>query len=431
MIKVMWIHINNKNVVEVGLQTIVTLTENNSEITTSMFGAFGACEMVLYALDHHKTDVLIAEWGCHAISNLCINNIHNRKQFSDSGASDKILSILYLHKYIKAIVIEGCITISTLSLNGCEICQMVVSVLIANLADADTVLQTCATLSCLSRINDNAMELTSAGVWDILIEVLITHTSDDQIILEAFNTICYLIQFWSPFHQTFKSEKSCTAVATALKVHVSNSNIAALGCKIIEIFASVSVANKHNIDTPMLFQGVLEAIRSNISEPLIMLNAFRATGTLAYLDNFLRYSNDAYGTKEVCILLVETLERHFRDHTVVEAVCAAMNNVSVTDEIRKRLGSVGACQCVLAALKTHRGVVNVEDLLCLLLANLSKTTSNRSILLSLNAPKIFFDLLHEPDLSESSQIQAKKVLEQLKSNTCSSPNISIPGIICK
>ena len=300
------------------LRTIVVLADGKYRRPfTRLMGKLGVCGAAVDALHSFPASVVVGKWGLRAVTILAEENPNNISWLIYAGVCEAIVEVVLANLSIIPIVCAGCDAITTIAdeessenairLGHAGCCEVVVSVLRMHAASADPAERACRAMANLARNKSNATWFGPSGACNALIVALRNHSTNESLVSSvwlAVGSICTE----SANRSRFASLGACSLVVETLH----------------DLPTSKSIARSTGLTISRL-------AREGFSDSTVNRNCLLNAG--------------------VCKVCCHAMENHLKDSAAIFHLLRTVIVLASTTDFQVQLGSFGACELVVKALK--------------------------------------------------------------------------------
>lgn len=300
-------HLDDPIIVLPALEAIHTICNTNNITTLT---SLGACEIVIEAMNKHVSDEGIASSGCEAISGLCSTNEENCITLGEKGGCDAVVTAILTHKTLYVAI------------------------------------HSFFAMLCLSKYKGNIEKFEAlSGCCEVLLAAIVVHKTNRSVVTHGYE----VITAWCTSECITKKIcllGGCEIVIDTLKAHKSDTFTLQHGVTAIYQLTS---KNQENIDKVRSVGGkdlVVEIIKNrsyliDIVEPgCVVVNRLihmEKQVDMEYL--------------ECCEVLIQAMKAHGNNEVVIQHGVTAISKLAQDYDYAIKLGSVGACEIILTAMK--------------------------------------------------------------------------------
>mmetsp|Transcript_14322 Transcript_14322/g.21446 ORF Transcript_14322/g.21446 Transcript_14322/m.21446 type:complete len:1805 (-) Transcript_14322:136-5550(-) len=318
---------------------------------TSLLGANGACECVIYALEEYNSREAVVKHGMLAVSamtetesevisvrEVCDENI--RRFLVVERSIGVIIKALEMHAEINEVIATcGCRALGRLydaeavgqnkrsaeeseahRQGIAEACKVVVTCIGAHSVNQEVQIEGIRTVSIIAHSSkENNAILGDLGYIGVLVTTLMQHKEDSRIVSACFESLVSLV-VPDDKCKLLCDAKGCEAVVNAFKTLVSNVAVARCGCELLRIMARCD-GTRRMLGVFHICDVLISAVETHSApegDMSVVVPALKALGSMCVLDsNTAALSSSSKAISMLCVLLQERKD----DLEIIEWAC--------------------------------------------------------------------------------------------------------------
>lgn len=340
------------------------------QIVRTKLGVSDACSVFSQTLSLHMKVPGIAQACCGAIGSLAADHEINRVRLLNDGAGKYILETM--QRYSSG---DGWSTIPS---------------------GSDTVIwQACWTLRKLVNGRGSTSDLEEAGICETLVAVGRRYIASTEIVIQLFrlvNALATQSTSKTLLHRIGQSGL-CKTIVKCLATHSTNSLVSRIGVESLTYLACEN-ENIEKLCNSRACEVIVEILENHSgSESDLVMFSCRALGLLAINEAYCLKLKYAGGTQA----LLWALQRQLQNENVVREGCIAMCKFLEVPLQRQFFGSNGACEIVVAALKSYHSNIAITEVCSRAIHFLALDTNNRAWLGASGGCHVIYSLKEHSD----------------------------------
>lgn len=350
-------HVNESTVLETACDAVRSMCVLPSNRTR--FGDAGVCDIIARALGM-KRFAEMAEtccWICRALGHLAKENEQNCERLGSVGVCETAVSALQIHTMNSSVCREVCWvlrTVAPLEGNRGRILdqfgpEKIISVFKSFHKDLEFSLEACkVVLSLIASEEDEVIvRITNAGIVSLILKALRRYTSSDQLSTAAFN-VFYFISCDDKLRSKLCNSELFDLLSLTLEEHAGDAGMAEWGCRTVHNLVQVN-GMAHRMKNAGLCEMVVSCVQRQAISATVCGYGCLAIGDLA-MDkaNHTRLTDSG-----ACEAVVGSLRRHDGSPDVVFQTCYAIHYLAATENNVGWIGANGGCEAITTALAKH------------------------------------------------------------------------------
>lgn len=276
----------------------------------------GGCENLVGILEIHSSSTEVAYNAVEAVYNACLNSTDNQTRFGRCGACEAITTLLRQHMTDASFVKIACTCVGALCSKNSEIkgrfgqmgmCPVIMNVMRQFDASVDIVSVACLALRNLTgNHTENIHRVNDAGTGKYISGIFMNHINDRDAIMHISAVLSNLLIDNGTFRDEIGKSGVCEAVVTGLQAYA---------------------------DDAVCLLGFI-CLVTNISA--------------GHCENAALFSH-----RNVCDILKSVLHKNSSNMDILDAVCAAMASLCVSDDAQRRFTELAFLQEIVLVVKNY------------------------------------------------------------------------------
>ena len=346
---------------------------SDDDTNRAILGALKVCEMIIGLLDDfvegnsivkaiiNASDegTAVAKWACQAIHCLAHMNQGLQAVFGAKGACELIARTLASYMHDEGVVVASCMAVYTLGefnfdhkvkLGEGGVCSALMEVLRLYVSNEDVaVWGTRAAASLALESESNVSKLVSSGACETVPVTMQTHQRNESVACAGSSIIACLATNLTTSGR-LGHNGAVEALVTALDLHASSALVVSR-CAVAIGRLAQSVGNASWLGPAGACEVLLNSIRLHKDDEVVSYEAWYAVGSMAAdINNCIRF-----GAAGACELVVEALTRHPESERIVQSASRAVGKLSKYPKNATIIHSAGDCDVIISSLQKHKG----------------------------------------------------------------------------
>eukprot|EP01041_Mallomonas_annulata_P001197 gene1197-2325_t len=391
--------VSNESVTIACCSAIVNLAAGNEENPNlkrqqqDQFGALEIHELLVVALDMHKSSIKLAVAACGAIMNLTEGNAESATVFGSAGACEAVSQSLSLHCVASdALAASACSAIWCLAVGNAknkrrfsatEACEYVILALVTHIANPSSAEHACLAIRHLADGNtENSSKLGGAGACEAVIKVLSIHVGDTSVAEAASGAVVSLSTNNRENAKRLGGFGACDEVVRSIQKSITSRDetLASTSASAVSRLTASSPDNQQALGTSGACELMIELLQMWKKKPRVEAVVLGAIASLCRYGAERTTANALNISRMVKVGALEAIMKKLKDFQqdseVCDAGCLALRNLAHEEEHQTRLGVIGACGLVLTILKKHMPLPDVTEKACGAISNLALISNN-------------------------------------------------------